>query len=415
MNCAKFLPCDPPKGPAISMPDPDTRPVIARIIAAHLGAGPGQAELVPRLQKGLTRAIRRAALPFALLAPEVAEVSVQGDVTLGDGVAALPEHGLLAAIEDDEGRRGLIALDHPLVDALIEVQATGRVEDTDLPPRKITRIDEALCRDFVDLMLGAFAQETAEQVGRDWPDRMSYGSKVAERGQLNLLLPDRGYRLLGVSVTLGGRKTGDLVVLLPVDQAIVRRRAQAAPQSAAPVDWSAQMLSVLGAAPMTLDAVLMRVTMPLGEVKTLKEGDLVPFDRSDLSAVTLENDSGHVFARGGLGQLSGRRAVRFGGGGAATKAPASSPAAAPTSVPAMSAMPSPNMGQPGHPPLGVLDPNAPIGTSPLAELPMAAGTEMPMAGLNPDAPMGDLVASAPMGDFDPNAPMGGLDPNAPMG
>lgn len=394
------------------MPSLDTRPVIACIIAAHLGAGPGQADVGPGLQNGLTRAIRRAALPFTLLAPEVAEVSVQGDVTLADGVAALPEHGLLAAIEDNEGRRGLIALDHPLVDALIEVQATGRVEDTDLPPRKITRIDEALCRDFADLMLGAFAHETAEQVGRDWPDRMSYGSKVAERAQLNLLLPDRGYRLLSVSVTMGGRKTGDLVVLLPVDQAVARRRAQAVPQSAASVDWSAQMLSVLGAVPMTLDAVLMRITMPLGEVKTLKEGDLLPFDRSDLSAVTLENDSGHVFARGGLGQLSGRRAVRFGGGGAATTAPA--PAAMPTGVPAMTAMPEPNMGQPGLAPMGGLDPNAPIGASTMAELPMAAGAEMAMARHNPAAPMEDIVASVPMGDFDPSAPMGGLDPNVPM-
>lgn len=396
------------------MSDPNTRPVLARIVAAHLGAGPGQAEVAPGLQKGLTRAIRRAALPFAMLAPEVAEVSVSGDVSLGEGVAALPEHGLLAAIEDDEGRRGLIALDHPLVDALIEVQATGRVEETDLAPRKITRIDEALCRDFLDLMLGAFAQETAEQAGRDWPDRMSYGSKVAERAQLNLLLPERGYRLLKVSVTMGGRKTGDLVVLLPVDQAIARRRAQAAPQSTdAPVDWSTQMLGVLGAAPMILDAVLMRVTMPLGEVQSLTDGDLVPFDHSDLSAVTLEDESGHVFARGGLGQLSGRRAVRFGSNGSAAKAPAP-PAGLPEGAPNMTALADPSVDQPGPAPMGGLDPMAPMGAQPLAELPMATGVDMPMAAFDPDAPMGDFDPSAPMGDFDPNAPMGGFDPDAPM-
>lgn len=375
------------------MSDPDPRPVLARIVAAHLGVGPGQAELTPGLQTGLSRAIRRAALPFASLAPDVAEISVTADVTLSDAIAGLPAHGLLAAIEDDEGRRGLIALDHRLVDALIEVQATGRVEDIDLPPRKITRIDEALCRDFVDLMLGAFAQETAEQVGRDWPDRMTYGSNVAERAQLNLLLPDRGYRLLRVAVTMGGSKTGDLVVLLPADPAIARRRALAAPQSAAqaaaPADWSDRMLSVLGTAPMTLDAVLMRVTLPLGQVQALGEGDLVPFDHSDLSAVTLVDDTGHVFARGSLGQLSGRRAVRMGGARAVKPASQPQPPAA---------MPDPGMG------MAAASPMAPPGSlAPLDGLPPADPTA-------PTAPLTDL----PMAGFDPNAPMGDFDPSAPM-
>lgn len=295
------------------MSDPDKSPVLARIVAAHRGAGASQASLVPGLQTGLTRAIRRAGQPFAGLTPQVAEVTATCDADLGAAIAALPEHGLLAAIEDDEGRRGLVALDHPLVDSLIEVQATGHVEETDLPPRVVTRIDEALCRDFLDLMFGAFAQETAAQAGRDWPDRMSYGSRIPDRSQLNLLLPDRGYHLLKVSVTAGGRKTGDVVMLLPTDPALAKRRA--APKAkAAPVDWSARMLDVLGGAPMVLDAVLMRVTMPLGQVEALVEGELVPFEPSDLAAVTLEDDTGHIFARGALGQVSGRRAVRLGGG-----------------------------------------------------------------------------------------------------
>ncbi|GAB5445657.1 FliM/FliN family flagellar motor switch protein [Gymnodinialimonas sp.] len=377
------------------MSDPDTRPVLSRIIAAHLGVGAQAAALEPALQSGLTRAIRRAAMPFATLTPQVAEVSVMAEARLSDALAAMPDHGLIAAMEDKEGRRGLVVLEHPLVDALIEVQATGHVEETEQPPRKVTRIDEALCRDFIDLKLGAFALETAEQAGRDWPDRMHYGSNIADRAQLNLLMPDRGYRLLRTSVTLGGRKTGTLVMLLPCDPAVARRRALVDPKAEAPVDWSAQMLACLGSAPMALDAVLMRVTLPLGEVEALEEGDLVPFDHSDLSAVTLEDETGHVFLRGALGQLSGKRAVRVAGpqkGAAAPQAPATPPA--PASMPQAMA----HQEKPGA----------------LADLPPMAEAPAPMGDLDPGAPAAGADPDVPPGAVDPIASMKDFDPNATM-
>lgn len=415
------------------MSDPDTRSVLARIVAAHLGTGIAQADLVPGLQTGFTRAVRRAALPFAALSPQVAEVAVSCNATLQDAIDALPDHGLVAAIEDEDGRRGLIALDHPLVDALIEVQATGHVEDTDLPPRVVTRIDEALCRDFLDLMFGAFAQETPEQVGRDWPDRMSYGSCIMDRSRLNLLLPDRGFHLLRASVTAGGRKTGDLVMLLPADPALARRRAVTAPEATTvPVDWSAQMLRALGAAPMTLDAVLMRVTLSLGEVEALGEGELVPFERSDLNAITLEGEGGHVFARGSLGQNAGRRAVRLGQPGAPRPspyghatgaAPRPAPSAAPADLSATgAAAPAPAMA--GFDPGTLMDAGAmaaddgggsPPGALDLLPSAMDDLAGLPTASLDPNAPSGDFDPNAMMGDFDPNAPLGAFDPNAPIG
>lgn len=411
------------------MSAPDTRSILARIVAAHKGAGPGQAGVVAGLQSGFSRAIRRAALPFSTMSAQVAEVTVAPHANLQDAVEALPEHGLLAAIEDEDGRRGLIALDHPLVDALIEVQTTGHVEDADLPPRAVTRIDEALCRDFLDMLFGAFAQETASNIGRDWPDRLIYGSIVMDRAQLNLLLPDRGYHLLKTSVTAAGRKTGEVVMLLPADPALARRHAAnvAGGVKAEPVDWSKQMLSALGSAPMVLDAVLMRVTMPLGEVEALGVGDLVPFEHSDLSSVQLEAEGGHVFAKGALGQKSGKRAFRLGGDRDATVSPS-----APTQMPP-AAMPTPAMPGPGA---GLPDLATPAPPSP-AELPALAGSgfdpdaamggfdpDAPMEGFNPDAPMagfdppapiGDFNPDAPMGDFNPDAPMGDFDPDAPMG
>lgn len=398
------------------MSAPDTTPTLARIVAAHKGAGPGQADLVAGLRAGFSRAIRRAALPFPTLSAQVAEVAVSPHASLQDAIDALSEHGLLAAIEDEDGRRGLICVDHPLVDALIEVQTTGHVEDADLPPRAITRIDEALCRDFLDMLFGAFAQETASNVGRDWPDRMNYGSIVMERAQLNLLLPEKGYHLLKTSVTAAGRKTGEVMMLLPVDAVLARRHAAKAGGAvqAAPVDWSKQMLSALSAAPMVLDAVLMRVVMPLGKVEALGVGDLVPFEHSDLSSVQLEGEGGHVFAKGALGQQGGKRAFRLSGdmGGGPTRAAATPQMAAPTP----SATPVTAMQPTAMPPTSLPDlpsPAAPAG------LPALAGggfdPDAPMAGFDPDAAMAGLDPAALTGDFNPDAPMGGFDPNAPMG
>jgi flagellar motor switch protein FliM len=379
------------------MPDPDTPSVISRIIAAHRGRGTGKSDLVPALQSGLTRAIRRAAMPYGTLTPAVAEVSVTPEATLSETVPGLPEHGLLAAIEDEDGRRGLFALDHPLVDSLIEVQATGHVEEAEQPPRAITRIDEALCRDFVDLVLGAFALETATQPNRDWPDRMSYGSCISERAQLNLLMPERGYHLLQAPVTMGGHKTGTLAVLLPADPAIARKHAAAATQEGAGEGWSERMLDVLGAAPMALDAVLLRVVMPLGKVEVLSEGDLIPFEHGDLGAVSLEDEGGHVFARGGLGQLSGRRAVRLGG----------------------ARMARDQAGPPGEDstpdPLDALPPTAALGsiaapetTASMAMSDMAtdpASLTVGEGGYGANATLAGLSATAPIGSFDPNAPV----------
>ncbi|QXT38088.1 FliM/FliN family flagellar motor switch protein [Gymnodinialimonas ceratoperidinii] len=382
------------------MPDSDTPSVISRIIAAHRGRGTGKSDLIPALQSGLTRAIRRAALPYGTLTPSVAEVSVTPDATLSESVPGLPEHGLLAAIEDEDGRRGLFALDHPLVDSLIEVQATGHVEEAEQPPRAITRIDEALCRDFVELVLGAFALETARQPDRDWPDRMSYGSSITDRAQLNLLMPERGYHLLQVPVTMGGHKTGTLAVLLPSDPAIARKHASAAPQDAAAEDWSERMLDVLGAAPMALDAVLLRVVMPLGKVEALVEGDLIPFEHADLGAVSLEDEGGHVFARGGLGQLSGRRAVRLGGAKAAS---------APEPPPADNASSDPLS---APPPTAALAPvAAPEATAPMAMAAMSeiatnpAGLGVGEGGYDPNASLSGLGATTSVGSFDPNAPV----------
>ena len=371
-------------------------PVLARIIAAHEGRGPGRPDPSPLLKNALTRAIRRAAMPYDGFDPVVEDVVVRRDVDLTGVEGTLPEHGLIAAIEDDKGRRGMLTLEHGLLDALIEVQTTGKVEDVQLPPRKVTPIDEALCRDFLDLVLGGFAKETHSASGRDWPVRMAYGGKITDIRQLNLLFPESSYHSLSASISVGNDRKGILSVALPVDPVLARQaaaKARAKTQPATrPEDWPAKLLEALGGAPLFLDGVLLRMTLPLGKVQNLAIDDVIPFDAQVLGMVTLEDDESRILARGHLGQLNGRRALRMSAGAAGAAMEAASPAKAPSPMPDM-ATAAPAMAESGAPPMPAaaeFDPNAPMGgleMNAVPDLPPPGGG-LPMADFDPDAPMG---------------------------
>jgi flagellar motor switch protein FliM len=284
--------------------------VLRRKIAAHARAPAARPDPGRHAVRALGRALRHAATPFEGLGLMPGTITVEAGQDLDAAIAALPDHGLVAALEEASSR-GLLGLAPGLVDALVEVQTTGRVEATELPPRQVTRIDEALARDFIDLVLAAFARETAAIEARDWPDRLSYGSRVRDRGQVSLLLPEGSYTILSADLGFDGveRRTR-LVLVLPSNPALAR---SVAPDQPRPVDprWIAARARMIDALRLPLEVVLMRVTQPLFEVQRLAEGDLLPFGVADLQEVSLETAEGRVLAHGRLGQLGGRRALRL--------------------------------------------------------------------------------------------------------
>jgi flagellar motor switch protein FliM len=188
-------------------------------------------------------------------------------------------HGLIAVLEDRDGARGLIALSHGTIDALVEVQTTGRVDPTELPPRPVTRIDEALCRDFIDLSLAAFSRETRGRGGSRLARRMSFGSRIADRRQLNLLLPDRTYHRLTAEFDLGEdgrarRAGGACSAPHPRDprRAPCRLRAGTRPRPGAGAGGCD------GGCASAPRRGLVRTTRSLREVEALAPGDLIEFD-----------------------------------------------------------------------------------------------------------------------------------------
>lgn len=306
--------------------------VLRRKIAAHARVPDTRPDPRPMAGRGLGRALRHAATPFEGLGLMPGAVTVEVGQTLDAAIAALPDHGLVAALEEG-GDRGLLGLSPGLLDALVEVQTTGRVEATELPPRAVTRIDEALARDFIDLALAAFARETAGIEGGDWPARMGYGSRIRDRGQINLLLPEGAYAVLSADIGFDGvARRGRFTLALPGDPARLRGGGPD-PACKADPDWVAARLCMVEALRLPLEVVLMRVTRPLGAVERLAVGDLLPFDGAELQHAALETVDGRVLIHGKLGQSGGRRALRLPQRGP-TPTQAAGGAAGPARVPA---------------------------------------------------------------------------------
>jgi flagellar motor switch protein FliM len=295
--------------------------VLARIVAAHGRQAAAARDRSALLAPAWDRALRHAAVPFAGLELAPGRTEVAEHVDLAPALDVLPDHGLIAVLEDRDGARGLIALSHGVVDALVEVQTTGRVDTRELPPRPVTRIDEALCRDFIDLCLAAFSRETQSVEDRDWPQRMTFGSRIADRKQLGLLLPERVYHVMAADLALGegGVRGGWATLILP-------RTGDPAPRAAAatgvaPEAWRAALEAALAEARLGLAAILVRTTRSLREVEALGPGDLIGFEASDLASVCLETPEGKTVLRGRLGQIGGQRALRMTDGAAGVVPP----------------------------------------------------------------------------------------------
>lgn len=312
-----------------------------------------------RVNRGLQRALISAGEAFVTLRPECGDITFQWGSDLGDLAGVLPQDGLVSLLVaqsdiDQEGQetpRGVIALSAGLIDALVEVQTTGRVDRATGPSRLVTRVDVVLARDFIDLVLAGLAREFGDFDLRDWPLRLALGEMVEERRRVPLILEERRYHLWKIPLDLGGGlRQGVLVLALPV---IARAEAVAQAPNKRPIPtpteraaWRASWARALGAAPVTLEAVLLRRSLPVFEVDALELGQMLTFAPAALEEIRLEDRLGRAVMKGRLGQKSGARALRLSGGKpAAPKDPAPLPAPAPAP-----AMVNPDPSPPPRPP-----------------------------------------------------------------
>jgi len=228
--------------------------------------------------------------------------------------------GLLVLLDGPHGARGAVRLDDALLAALIEVQTTGRVTGRGSGGRAVTRTDAAIAAPLIDAALqgaeiklvgeGAEAQETAGQTDpqpHHWAAGYRFGVMIEDARGIVLALHAPDFHVFRLMVEVGvGAHPGAITFLLPVPSAPM---APALDTKGAVLQRTLEQSAM--DAPVRLEAVLGRVSMPLDKVCAFEPGGLLPFTMDRPMQIRLEVSQKHVVALARLGQVNGARAVRL--------------------------------------------------------------------------------------------------------
>lgn len=215
--------------------------------------------------------------------------------------------GLMVLLDGPKGARGAVRMDEVFLTALIEVQTMGRITGRDAGGRALTRTDAAIAAPLIDAALERAETQLREEVPDHWAGGYRFGVMMEDARGMTLALDAAAFHVFRMTVELGGEGfPGTLAFLLPVPEA---------PPPPADTGQGARQTRTLEqsamAAPVCLEAVLSRVTLPLTQLCGLVAGDLVPFQVDGGLQVQLEASRKHVVAHGRLGQTNGTRAVRL--------------------------------------------------------------------------------------------------------
>ncbi|MBN9890076.1 FliM/FliN family flagellar motor switch protein [Salipiger abyssi] len=321
--------------------------------------------------KALRRALSRAADVLWDLA--LVTHGVGQEMSDQDGVVEmLPANTLLLLLDGPEGALGLAMIDREVMTGLIEVQTLLQVTQMPVEDRPLTQTDAAMVAPLIDATMERLARYLEGHPLQPQFEGYRYGAMIEDARAAGLLLDAAGYRSFRVSVDLAlGRRRGELLLVLP-DRPHV---GEAAPDAEGGDDAPGPHERKMKLLPVQMDAVLCRLSLPLGAAQRLKPGDLIPLPPEALDGVSFVAGSGAAVAGGRLGQMNGMRAVRL---------------AWPEGTPQGTAPPVMEEHDPAP------EPRAP-------QLPMEEEEPAPMPDLEPEEMAGDLPDLPPMefdtGDF----------------
>ena len=286
--------------------------VLARMVGRAGDRGPD-----PAVVRGAwDRAIARAGRSFAGLDPSVRSASAASRLDRDAALDGTEGRGLLAVLDPASGAkgdgRGALWACGRLIDALIEVQTQGTVAAQPGADRALTRIDVALSRDFLGLVLTAAAREAATP-GLAVPALRFAGDAAGPRA-VALALDGPAYDRVTLQLSLGGgRREATLVVIVPSTDA----RDRATAPRVGP-----RLLAAMPEVEVEIPAILARLRLPLDRLERLAIGSEVPLGVVSLDDLWLEDGCGRRIAQGRLGRMGPDRAVRL----AAVQAGQSDPA-----------------------------------------------------------------------------------------
>ena len=258
--------------------------------------------------KALRLAVARAADTLLDLALTVATVE-QRRVSLAQVAETVADEGLILLLDGAGGARGALALDAQMMAALIEVQTTGKVRSGAASARRATRTDAAMVAPLVDAVLDGVDSEMLAEVEGYVPRGFRFGDRVEDRRALGLLLDAPDYDVFRVTADLGpGVRTGRLDLLVPARRPLATKTG---PRTDAGGPARALMSDVALGAPVVLDAVMARITLPLREACALSRGQVLALTPESLGAIQVTGAGAHLVAEARLGQLNGWRALRL--------------------------------------------------------------------------------------------------------
>lgn len=216
--------------------------------------------------------------------------------------------GLLVLLDGAHGRRGALMMDQSFLSALIEVQTMGHVRKAEAQDRPLTRTDAAIAAPLIDEMLRLFDSQMDDATAAHTPAEFRFGDMIEDTRTLALAMDKPDYDRFRITADLGqGAKTGVLDILLP--KAPPRApEARHAPELAEDTDT---LQGSAMNAPVVLNAVMARISMPLDQICNLKEGEVMTISREAISDLQLLGADNHLVASVKLGQVNGWRAVRL--------------------------------------------------------------------------------------------------------
>lgn len=233
----------------------------------------------------------------------------QSLVTRSELVSHLDGLGLLVLVEGETARRGVVRLDFAALASLIEQQTIGFVSDREAAPRDLTSTDAALAAPWVDAMLDQFGKRLDGVADAGVWQGYGFGAKVEDVHGLGLALDSEKFHYFRIAVSFAaGTRAGVIDVAFPKPEP--NEVANTAGFSDG--DCLTQTLNAVAMdAPVTLHAVLDRISMPLSQSLKLAVGDLVHLTRGTAMELRLEGARGHLVSVAKLGQIDGARAVRL--------------------------------------------------------------------------------------------------------
>lgn len=259
--------------------------------------------------KAMRMSMALAAQKGLKLALEVTAVA-QRKLRHEDLIEALDPESLLAILEGENGEPAAFALDMQILSGLVEHQTLGKVIAKPVFDRMPSRVDAALVTPFLEDALARFVGFLADNGAPQWLQHYKFGAMTAGRRTLGLALKAHDFHLFVLDISLeGGAKVGTLAVAFPNIQPAVEKEDHDATAAAVSHDFQKGVLL----APATLNAVLGRIKLPIGQLQSLQVGELLALPRDALKDMVLETASGEEVATVSIGQANGMRAVQLSG------------------------------------------------------------------------------------------------------